>query len=115
MKEEKEDFFDMNNPVHTNFKGFSIVMQPLADLSFIDLLPQRGENNKNFVSFLDAEHIMVNYSGRYLIFDLKGVFKGAVKFNSSQEGFHSDQLKLVCVSDSGKFFIFEGPHFLTKQ
>ena len=89
-------------------------MQPLGDLSFIDLLPQRGENNNNFVSFISEEFVLMNYSGRYLIFDLKGKFMGQVKFQGQKEGFRGDLIKLKNVSDSGKFFVFQGPHFLTK-
>jgi len=96
------------------FKGYSVVMQPLGDLSYLDLLPQRGENNNNFVTFLTDQHVMVNYSGRYLIFNLKGQFIGAVHFTGTTEGFRGDQVKLVNVSDSGKYFVFEGPRFLTK-
>lgn len=70
-----------------NFKGYSIVMQPLGDLSFLDLLPQRGENNNNFVTFLDDQHIFLNYSGRYLIFDLKGQFLGKIQFTGMNDGF----------------------------
>ena len=51
-------------------------MQPLGDLSYLDLLPYRGSNNNNFVSFITDSHILINYSGRYLIFDLKGTFLG---------------------------------------
>lgn len=88
-------------------------MQPLGDLSFIDLLPQRGENNNNFITILNESHIMVNYSGRYLIFDLKGAFQGQVNFQAN-EGFQSKLVKLKNVSDSGKFFVFEGPRFKSK-
>lgn len=90
-------------------------MQPLGDLSFLDLLPQRGENNNNFVSFVNDQFILMNYSGRYLIFDLKGQFHGKITFNGSSEGFDEKQIKLVNVSDSGKFFVFEGPRFQTKE
>lgn len=55
---------------------------------------------------MSDEHILVNYSGRYLIFDRKGMFLGAVKFTKTNEGFRGDQIKLVNVSDSGKFFVF---------
>ena len=73
----------MDEPTSSVFKGFSVVMQPLGDLSYIDLLPQRGVNNRNFSSFISDEHIMVNYSGRYLIFDLKGEFQGEVEFEGA--------------------------------
>lgn len=63
---------------HSHFKGYSVVMQPLGDLSYVDLLPQRGVNNNNFITFISEEHIMVNYSGRYLIFSLVGQFLGQV-------------------------------------
>ena len=66
-----------------HFKGYSVVMQPLGDLSFLDLLPQRGENHNNFVSFLNDQFILMNYSGRYLIFDLKGQFLGKIAFNGT--------------------------------
>ena len=100
---------------HEHFKGYSVVMQPLGDLSFLDLLPQRGENNNNFVSFTGDQYILMNYSGRWLIFDLKGSFQGKVIFNVKSEGFDETQIKLVNVSDSGKFFVFEGPRFLTNE
>jgi len=66
------------------------------------------------VSFLSDEFIMMNYSGRYLVFDLKGSFQGKILFNGTTEGFDEKQLKLMNVSDSGKFFVFEGPRFQTK-
>ena len=97
------------------FKGYSVVMQPLGDLSFIDLLPQRGENNNNFITFINDHNILVNYSGRYLVFDLLGRFVGSVDFTGTNEGFRSNQIKLVNVSESGKFFVFEGPKFLSKE
>ena len=93
------------------FQGYSVVMQPLGDLSFLDLLPQRGENNNNFVTFVSDQFILMNYSGRYLIFDLKGSFQGKITFCNTKEGFDEKQVKLVNVSDSGKFFVFEGPRF----
>ena len=58
---------------------------------------------------------MVNYSGRYLIFDLKGSFKGQVIFSGACDGFRGDKVQLKTVSDSGKFFVFEGPRFLSKD
>jgi hypothetical protein len=99
---------------HGHFKGYSVIMQPLGDLSFLDLLPQRGENNNNFVTFVSEQFILMNYSGRYLIFDLKGSFQGKIQFNAESDGFNETQVKLVNVSDSGKFFVFEGPRFQTK-
>jgi hypothetical protein len=103
----------------SHFKGYSIVMQPLGDLSYIDLLPQKGENHNNFITFINNHNILVNYSGRYLIFDLKGAFLGQVKFNfpieEADNGFKGNQVKLVNVSDSGKFFVFEGPKFLNDE
>ena len=90
-------------------------MQPLGDLSYIDLLPQRGSNNNNFVSFINDKNIIMNFSGRYLIFNLKGSFVGQVHFTGAKEGFRGDSVKLVEVSESGKFFVFQGPRFLTKE
>lgn len=90
-------------------------MQPLGDLSYLDLLPQRGENNNNFTTFVTDKDILINFSGRYLIFDLKGSFQGQVAFTGVSEGFRSQQIKLVNVSDSGKFYVFQGPRFLTKE
>ena len=58
---------------------------------------------------------MVNYSGRYLIFTLVGKFLGQVNFSGTSEGFRADMIKLVNVSDSGKYFVFEGPRFLSKK
>lgn len=110
---DDEDFFDIAGSVP--FRGYSVIMQPLADESYIDLLPQRGSNNNNFVSFINDKNIMMNFSGRYLIFNLKGQFSGQVTFTNTKEGFRGDQIKLVEVSDSGKFFVFEGPKFLTKE
>jgi len=110
---DDEDFFDMAGSVP--FRGYSVIMQPLGDESYIDLLPQRGTNNNNFVSFINDKNILMNFSGRYLIFNLKGQFSGQVTFTNTKEGFRGDQIKLVEVSDSGKFFVFEGPRFLTKE
>ena len=109
------DFLSGRATGNKNFKGFSVVMQPLGDLSFIDLLPQRGENNNNFVSFISEEYVLMNYSGRFLVFDLKGKFCGQVNFHGQKEGFRKEQIKLKNVSDSGKFFVFQGPRFLTKD
>ena len=110
------DNFDMNPfGMSDHFRGYSVVMQPLGDLSYLDLLPQRGENNNNFVTFTGDNFILMNYSGRYLVFDLKGTFLGKVCFNVQSEGFEEKQIKLVNVSDSGKFFVFEGPRFLTNE
>ena len=115
-KGDNNDPMDMN-PFGMNdvFRGYSVVMQPLGDLSYLDLLPQRGENNNNFVTFYGDNFILMNYSGRYLVFDLKGSFQGKVSFNIKSEGFEEKQIKLVNVSDSGKFFVFEGPRFLTNE
>lgn len=111
-EQDKEDeFFGAIDHSHSHFKGYSVIMQPLGDLSFLDLLPQRGENNNNFTTFVSDELILMNYSGRYLIFNLKGSFQGKIQFNNTLEGFDEKQLKLVNVSDSGKFFVFEGPRF----
>ncbi len=57
----------------------------------------------------------MNFSGRYLIFNLKGNFQGQVQFTGTKEGFRGDQIKLVEVGDSGKFFVFQGHRFPTKE
>lgn len=98
------------------FKGYSVVIQPLGDLSYVDLLPQRGDKNKqNFATFVTDNDIMINFSGRFLIFSPQGLFKGQVHFTGVDEGFRGYQVKLVNVSDSGKYFVFKGPRFLTKE
>lgn len=51
-----------NNKV---FKGFSVFMLPKADLSFIDILPQLKTNYNNFSSYVDPEHIMVRFNGKF--------------------------------------------------
>lgn len=89
-------------------------MQPLADLSYMDLLPQHGENNNNFVTFVDEEHVMINYGGQYLIFNQRGFFVQRLEFGKEQP-FRPEIATLVSVSDSGKYFLFQGPHFLTEE
>jgi len=69
----------------------------------------------NFTTFVTDTDILINFSGRYLIFDLKGMFQGAVQFTGVNENFRSQQIKLVNVSDSGKYFVFQGPRFPTKE
>lgn len=32
-----------------------------------------------------------------------------------KEGFKAEQLKLICTSDSMKFFVFEGPQIKSKE
>lgn len=115
MEDEEGADGKIDTHSHCHFKGFSVVMQPLGDLSYIDLLPQRGENHNNFVSFVTDETVLVNYSGRYLMFDLKGAFLGPIKFTGMGEGFRGESIKLVNVSDSGKFFVFKGPRFMSKE
>ena len=63
---------------HRHFRGYSIVMQPLGDLSYMDILPQRGENHNNYITFISEHYILANFGGRFLIFDLKGHFQGPV-------------------------------------
>ena len=111
---QSEEVSQILQPKNT-FKGYSIVVQPVGDLSYLDLLPQRGgANNMNFTTFLNDQEILINFSGRFLIFSPKGLFLGQVQFTGVNDGFRSSQIKLVTVSDSGKYYVFQGPRFLTK-
>jgi len=64
----------MNNA--KEFKGHSIVLQPPADLSCIDILPQLSKNHNNYSSYIDSEHIMIRFSGRFLVFHNGGKYLG---------------------------------------
>lgn len=59
-----------------SFKGFSIIMQPISDLSYIDLIPQLTKNHNNFSSYIDSEHILIRFSGRFLIYHHNGKYCG---------------------------------------
>ena len=54
------------------FKGHSIILQPLGDASFLDILPQYGKNNNNFMTFLSDDRILVRYAGNFIVLDTKG-------------------------------------------
>ena len=58
------------------FRGFSVMLKPLADLSYMDILPQFKENYNNFSSYIDQEHILVRHSGRFFVFHNGGQFCG---------------------------------------
>ena len=98
-----------------DFKGFSVMMKPIADLSYIDILPQLRENYNNFSSYIDSQHIMVRFSGRFLIFHNSGQYIGQVVFEKMEPAFKQEQLKMVCISDNMKYFVFEGPTFVEKE
>ena len=110
---EVENIFKMA-VIEKSFKGFSIVMQPLADLSYIDILPQLTKNHNNFSTYIDSDHILLRFSGRFLIFHSNGKYCGQVKFENMEPAFRQEQLKIVCVSDNVRFFVFEGPVFVDK-
>ena len=40
---------------------------------------------------------------------------GQVQFEGMEQNFRQEQLKLICVSDTVKFFVFEGPIFKSKN
>ena len=78
---------DDNNDAHSeysnelskkDFKGFSIVLTPPADRSFLEILPQFNENFNNFISYIDSKNIIARYSGRFFVFHSKGQFLGQV-------------------------------------
>ena len=60
----------------SEFKGFSVILKPLANLSYVDILPQLKENHNNFSSYIDKEYILVRHSGRFFIFHNDGSFLG---------------------------------------
>ena len=70
-----------------DFKGFSVVMKPLADLSYLDILPKLRENYNNFSSYIDSHHILVRFSGRFLIFHNNGSYIGPVVFEKMEPAF----------------------------
>ena len=90
-------------------------MKPLADLSYIDILPKLRENYNNFSSYIDSNHILVRFSGRFLIFHNNGTYMGQVVFEKMEPAFKQEQLKIVCISDNMKYFVFEGPVFVDKE
>ena len=92
-------------------------MKPIADLSYIDILPTLRKNYNNFSSYIDANHILVRFSGRFLVFHNNGSFMGQVKFDNEklEPAFKQDRLKIVCISDNMKYFVFEGPVFVDKE
>ena len=115
---------DDNNDAQSNysnelskkdFKGFSIVLTPPADRSFLEILPQFNTNYNNFVSYIDSENIIARYSGRFFVFHNKGQFLGQVLFDRMDNSFQQEKLQIVCISDSMEYFVFEGPEFTEKQ
>ena len=57
---------------------------------------------------------MLRYSGRFLVFHNNGTYLGQVKFEKMESGFRQEQLKMVCMSDNVKYFVFDGPVFTEK-
>ena len=114
---EEDQVTSMFNKAATakDFKGFSVMMKPLADLSYIDFLPQLRHNYNNFSTYIDSNHILVRFSGRFLIFHNSGQYMGQVQFEKMEPAFRQEQLKLVCISDNVKYFVFEGPVFVDKE
>ena len=99
----------------SEFKGFSVMLKPLADLSYIDVLPQFKENHNNFSSYIDQEHILVRHSGRFFVFHHDGRYCGQAPFAHMEPAFRQEQLDIVCISDTMKYFAFEGPNFAARE
>lgn len=112
--EQLEAILDADE-ISNEFKGFSVFMLPKADLSFIDILPQLKKNYNNFSSYIDPFHIMVRFNGKFQIFHNSGRYVGQVTFEKMEPAFRQEHLKIVCISDNMKYFVFEGPTFVEKQ
>ena len=67
-----------NNNEATEFKGFSAILKPRAELSFIDILPTGDGKHCIFSSYIDDEYILTRYSGRFFVFHHKGKYLGQV-------------------------------------
>jgi len=87
---------------------------PKADLSFLECLPLSKTNNNNFFSFIDPDHILAHYGGRFLIFTKRGSFVGEVLFDGAKE-IKPSRLHLRAVSNNMEFYIFEGPEFKPEE
>ena len=90
------------------------MLKPLADLSFIDILPTSDGSHSTFSSYIDEEHILTRYSGRFFVFHHKGKFLGQVEFTNMQSNFREERLRMVCLSDNSKYFVFHGPGKMKK-
>ena len=85
---EKDKHNDSGNSSSSSeFKGYSIMLTPLASQSFIDVLPQFKENHNNFMSYIDKELILTRHSGRFFVFHNTGQFLGQVKFEKMANNF----------------------------
>ena len=71
----------------SKFKGYSVMLKPLADLSFIDILPTNDGKKQIFSSYIDEEHILTRYSGRFFVFHNNGKYLGQVEFPNMQSNF----------------------------
>ena len=87
------------------------MIQPIADNSYKDLLPQSGTNNHNFCCYISSEHILLNYSARFLVFNDTGRFIQEIGWNLIDKSIKKQTLKLLKISDDVKYFLFEGPVF----
>jgi len=77
-----------------------------ADQAYRDIVGQH-QGSTSFISYIDAENILVNYSNRWLIFSEFGHYKGEVKFHT-EAALDFSKLKLKVLSDNMKYYIFEG-------
>ena len=86
---EEDQVAAMFNKASTakDFKGFSVMMKPLADLSYVDFLPQLRNNYNNFSTYIDSNHILVRFSGRFLVFHSSGSYMGQVQFEKMEPAF----------------------------
>lgn len=57
---------------------------------------------------------MVQYGGRFLIFNVKGEYMGEVKFECASH-INIKRLKLVNFDENKEYFIFEGPEMLPEE
>ena len=91
------------------------MLTPPADRSFIDILPQYNKNFNNFISYIDEENIIARHAGRFFVFHNQGQYLGPVSFEKMEAEFREEKLKIVCVSDSMEYFVFEGPEFKNRR
>ena len=58
---------------------------------------------------------MVRFNGKFQVFHNSGRYVGQVTFEKMEPAFRQEHLKIVCMSDNMKYFVFEGPTFVDKQ
>lgn len=87
-------------------RGHFICLTTFADQAYRDILGQHP-GSTSFISYIDSENILANYSNRWLIFSELGHYKGEVKFHT-EAAMNIEKLKLKVLSDNMKYYIFEG-------